>query len=211
MGKYSLIKIVKFLYIPLILLGLFSFVWYSMFRAQSESFSNYVDNRVNNQIYNGRYMTNEDYLKRTTVYKNVFVCSSGYVKTYMDYKKIKTKTSKQYKYISKYMNSNEKGFLVDKDNYIGVALGSYFGEIGTKYLFTFENGTSVPVVKVEAKSDRHTINGCYQYMDKSVLEFVIDVDKASKYYGVGSNGYILNGSYGNVFKGKIKKIERVVE
>lgn len=140
------------------------------------------------------------------------VCSNSQSKTYMSYKTITNTGSTQYKFIKANMIVNEKGLLVDKDGYIGIALGSYFGKIGRRYIITLDTGIVLKVVKVEAKADNHTINGCYQKWDKSVIEFVIDTKKAGEYYGVGSNGYIANGNFNNIpeFKGKIIKIEEVL-
>ena len=107
---------------------------------------------------------------------NKGVCSTSGVKTYMDYKKITSKSSNQYIYIKKYMSVNDEGFLVDEEGRIGIALGSYFGAIGSKYNFTLSTGVVLKAVKVEAKSDAHTVNGCYQKWDKSVIEFVVDTD-----------------------------------
>lgn len=138
-------------------------------------------------------------------------CANGKAKTYMSYKMITAKNSNQYKYIKEYMSVNEKGFLVDKDNRIGVAMGSYFGAIGSKYDIELENGNVLRVVKVEAKDDKHTNNGCEQKWDKSVIEFVIDTKVAKEYYGVASNGFINQGNYNNVdeFNGNIEVINKI--
>lgn len=136
------------------------------------------------------------------------VCNHSSTKTYMDYRAITNKKSKQYQFIHANMTVDERGYLVDNEGYIGVALGSYFGEIGTKYIFTLDTGKQIKVVKVEAKADNHTINGCYQKWDGSVIEFVIDSNAFEK----SSNGYVYNGNFNNIpeFKGKIIKIEKVV-
>lgn len=136
-------------------------------------------------------------------------CSTGRAKTYMSYKAITNKTSKQYHYIKDHMKVDERGFLRDKDGNIGIALGSYFGEIGNKFQITLETGEILNVVKVEAKADEHTNNGCEQRWDKSVIEFVIDTTVARSHFGVSENGYILNGNYNNLFKGTITKINKV--
>ena len=136
------------------------------------------------------------------------VCSNSSVKTYMDYKKITNKSSKQWQFIH---NSGQinivNGYLMSGD-YIGVALGSYFGEIGSKFIFTLEDGKEIKVIKVEEKADAHTINGCQQKWDKSVIEFVIDSD----YFPKANNGYVYSGNFNNLeqFKGKIIKIEKII-
>ena len=137
------------------------------------------------------------------------LCSTSKVKTYMEYKMITSKSSDQYIYIQEHMKVNEKGLLVDKEGYIGIALGSYFGDIGTKYLITLSNGQTIKAVKIEAKADEHTNNGCEQRWDKSVIEFVIDTDIAKGYYGVETNGYIAHGNFNNIeeFKGNIQRME----
>lgn len=98
-------------------------------------------------------------------------------KSYMSFTSITNKSSKQYKFISENMLIFESdGFLRLKSDtrFIGVALGSYFGEIGSKFKFTLEGGAVVYAVKVEEKSDAHTINGCVQKWDSSILEFVVN-------------------------------------
>lgn len=114
------------------------------------------------------------------VLTSVPVLSNSSKKTYMSYTAITDETSQQWQYIheSGEITINEDGFLVTEDGYIGVALGSYFGEIGTKYQFVLDTGVTLKVVKVEEKSDEHTDeNGFYQIYDGSVIEFVIDIDK----------------------------------
>lgn len=135
-------------------------------------------------------------------------------KTYMDYRKITNPTSKQYDYI---YNSGEvyvadDGFIRTTDglDYIGVALGSYFGDIGDRYIFTLDTGVELRVVKVEAKADIHTDENNYQHKsDGSIIEFVVDPDKMD--YALHQNGYIYSGNFNNNewLKGNIIKIEKV--
>ncbi len=140
----------------------------------------------------------------------VDVCNHSSTKTYMDYRAITNKKSKQYQFIQANMTADERGYLIDNEGYIGVALGSYFGNIGTRYIFKLSSGTELKVAKVEVKDDDHTNNGCEQKWDGSVIEFVIDTQKAKNYYGIASNGYINSGNFNKVFNGKIIEIEKVV-
>lgn len=132
------------------------------------------------------------------------VCSTSHTKSYMDWSKI-SETSTQGRFIANNMTIRD-GLLYDKDGYIGVALGSYFGPIGSRYIFVLDTGIEIKAVKVEAKSDRHTINGCEQYKDGSVIEFVVD-SITNRFY-VGKNTYIADGSFNNLpqFRGKIARI-----
>ena len=159
--------------------------------------------------------TLKDYQK---VYQSeeVEVCSVSSTKTYMDYRTITAKTSSQYRYIQANMTIDEAtGFLVDSEGFIGVALGSFFGAIGTRYYITLESGVVLPVVKVEVKSDSHTVDGCYNSSDGSVIEFVIETDHAitSEWFAVSGNGLINSGNYNNVevLSGEIVKIELVTD
>lgn len=148
------------------------------------------------------------------VSEEVDVCSTNKTKTYMDYRAITDTSSTQYKYIRDNMVLDEQtGFLVDEDGFIGVALGSYYGVIGDRYYFTLDSGVVLPLVKIEEKADGDTNGGCYHYSDGSVIEFVIDKDVASEYFGSYSNGLVLSGNYNNysLFKGEIAKVEKVAD
>lgn len=150
---------------------------------------------------------NVDIIK--TNVKDIPVCSNSQTKTYMDYKMITDKSSKQWQYINASGKIKiENGYLMEGE-YIGVALGSYFGEIGTKYIFALDTGKQIKVVKIEEKADAHTKNGCQQKWDGSVIEFVIDSNAFKK----SANGYVYNGNFNNIdqFNGHIEKIEMVME
>ena len=139
------------------------------------------------------------------------VLNSTSVKTYMDYRAITSVNSNQYQYIynSGEIYVAEDGFLRTYDGYIGVALGSYFGNIGDKYVFTLDTGIELRLVKVEEKADKDTDSYGYTADDGSVIEFVIDAGKMrNKKY---ENGYIYGGNFNNCpdFNGKIVKIVKV--
>lgn len=134
-------------------------------------------------------------------------------KTYMCYTMITDTTSRQHHYIydSGEIIIDEQGFLRDEEGRYGVALGSYFGEIGSRYVFTMDTGIELPVVKVEEKADKDTIDGFIHKEDGSVIEFVVDTGTDYMKAQVWENGYIYGGNFNNVveFAGKIVKIERV--
>jgi hypothetical protein len=144
----------------------------------------------------------EDY----SSFKYLAVCSSSASKTYMDWTKTSA-TSRQGKFMRRYMTVR-KGLLYDKDGFIGVALGSYFGTIGDRFIFTLSTGIELKLIKVEEKSDHHTINGCEHKLDHSVIEFVVDV-KTNEFPYI-SNKYIANGNYNNLpqFNGKIVAVRK---
>lgn len=154
------------------------------------------------------------YEKYTYLKEDIDVCSSSSVKSYMSYKKVTTVTSSQYKYIHTNMYVDiDTGLLRNNEHpdYIGVALGTYFGKVGDMFEFTLDSGNVMKVVMVDIKSDKHTYNRCYHREDNSVIELVIDPDIAKNHYGDGGNGYILNGNFNNAseFYGKIVGIKKV--
>jgi len=132
------------------------------------------------------------------------VCAYSPNKPYMDYRMITDTSSTQYQYIQAHMTVLESGLLISEDNYIGVALGSVYGEIGSKYTVTTDTGNVFKVVKIDEKSDLHTTAGCYD-SSGAILEMVIDIDKASIYHNEG----IVMGDFNYVeqFNGTIIKIE----
>lgn len=132
-------------------------------------------------------------------------------KTYMDWKKITNTSSPQYQYIKKYMTVSKDGFLRDKYGNIGVALGSYFGKIGTVYEFVLDTGKVINAVKIEEKADEHTVSGYYHKKDHSIIEFVVDTDSPSLKKHMYPNGYIWQGNFDNCpdFNGKISKIYKI--
>lgn len=142
-------------------------------------------------------------------YENYGVCSKSSKKTYMSYKAITNKNSKQYKYISQNMYVDPvTGLLVHNDDpeIIAVALGSYYGPIGSMFEIELSTGKTIKVVKVDAKSDSHTVNGCYQEHDNSVIEFVIDTAISKQYRGGKLSG---NFNTYNEFKGDIVKVSKI--
>lgn len=145
--------------------------------------------------------------------EDVGVCSTSSVKTYEDYRAITSPSSKQYWFIRENMSVDPSGLLVDKDGFFGVALGSYYGEIGDRFYFTLDTGIVLPVVKVDEKADQHVVNGCSHGSDGSVLEFVIHTDMAGEYFGRWGNGLILSGNFNNIefFRGNIEKVEKVTD
>ena len=147
--------------------------------------------------------------------EEIDTCALGESKSYMDYRATTDPSSAQYWFIRNNMEvDNKTGFLLDKDGFIGVALGSFYGTIGDRYYFTLETGVVLPVVKVEEKADKDTdVSGCYHLSDGSVMEFVIDSDIAYDYFGHFSNGYVLQGNYDNhpLFSGGFVKVEKVLD
>lgn len=133
-------------------------------------------------------------------------------KTYMDYRAITNKASAQYKLIhSNAITICEDGFLRDSEGFIGVAMGSKFGPIGSRYVCKLDNSKEIKIIKVEAKADQHTVNGFCGYVAYDIIEFVIDTKATWMRQNKWGNGYIFSGNFNNcdMFKGKIVSIDKV--
>lgn len=146
--------------------------------------------------------------------EDIDVCSMSDVKSYMDYRMTTLRSSRQYQFLNYECTVDKKtGLIYDKDGFIAVALGSYYGEIGDRFYVTLDTGIVLPLVKGEEKADEDTDwTGCYHMIDGSVIEFVINDDYALNYFG-GGNGLALNGNFNNypLFSGGIVRFERVLD
>lgn len=175
-------------------------------------FTNYK--QVQNDELNFDLEVLYDYQKEFKT-EEIELCATSTAKTYMDYRMTTVVSSRQYQFMRNELTIDEEtGFLYDKDGFIAVALGSYFGEIGDRFYFTLDSGIVLPLVKAEEKADKDTDEtGCYHLIDSSIIEFVIDGDCAREYFWHNDNGLVLNGNYNNysLFKGEIAKVEKVLD
>lgn len=96
--------------------------------------------------------------------------------TFMDYRAITNKASNQYKFQQRDdVWVDEYGFLVQNSEWYVVAMGSYWGKIGDKFIVRLENGETISCVLGDIKADRHTDKLNYSHAsDGHVIEFLID-------------------------------------
>ena len=96
-------------------------------------------------------------------------------KSYMDYKAITSRSSKQFQLQNLYANTSDCGIRVVNDRYC-IAVGTHFNaKIGQYLDLILENGVIIPCVLSDVKADIHTDesnivtlhNGC-------VSEFIVD-------------------------------------
>lgn len=178
------------------------------------NFNEFIKNKVENVKETLTLNDNQNEIIEETPKYNLSemeVLYDSSVKTCMSVWKITNKTSPQYDYIfnSGLIEFCDDGFLRTEDQFIGIALGSYFGDIGNKFIFELDTGIELKVVKIEEKANQHTTKGFIQSKDYSVIEFVCDFSKMQDKYI--SNEYPLNGNFNNAdeFEGKIVKIWKV--
>lgn len=147
-------------------------------------------------------------------YEPIKMLYTSSVKTYMDYRAITDKTSPQYQFIhSDEIMICEDGFLRDSEGYVGVAMGGYFGEVGSRYICRLDNGVEIKVVKVEVKAEQDTIQDFYGKDNYDIIEFVIDTKAQWMQDNKWENGYIFSGNFNNyeAFNGKIVEIDKVIK
>ena len=114
-------------------------------------------------------------------------------KTYMDYRAITDTSSNQWKLLQT-MTIGYDGMIRDADGYIAAALGSAFGPIGSRYVFTLEDGKELPIIKADQKQDRHTCdNNIFGLNNWDIIEFIVDSSKMPIY----PNGYVYGGNFDN--------------
>ena len=142
--------------------------------------------------------TNKCEAKKKYVVKS---CPSNTNKSYMDYKCITDKSSKQYKLQNKAKTDKKTGIRIVKGRYC-IAVGSYYSKkIGTKLDLVMKNGKVIKCILADVKSDSDTINKHRQHRDGSIVEFIVDTKKIPRI--VRLMGDI---SYTKPFKSRIKQI-----
>jgi len=130
--------------------------------------------------------------------------ATGEFKTYMDYRKITNKSSKQWA-LQQLAQTDENGFRVFNGKYL-VAVGSYYAtEVGKELRIALEDGTIFYAMVGDLKQDIHTDkNNQYVPANGNIVEFIVDTDKLdplTKKLGDVSNSGL---------EGKIVMIEEVI-
>ena len=98
-------------------------------------------------------------------------------KSYESYKAITSKTSPHYKLQNQYAITGPEGIRKVDDRFC-VALGSYFTTTIGQYVdVVLANGTIIPCILGDQKSDKHTDELHIAHMsDGSIVEFIVDLD-----------------------------------
>ena len=108
-------------------------------------------------------------------------------KSFMSYKSITSKISKQYKLQEDYAYTGDYGIRQVNDRYC-VAIGTAFNlEVGTYFDLVLENGTIIQCVLGDVKAEEHTLNDNITTASNGcVSEFIVDLellDSNIKYHG----------------------------
>lgn len=129
----------------------------------------------------------------------------------MDYRCVTDTTSSQYQLInSEEINVCDDGLLRDQYGYIGVAMGSYYVDnVGDRFVATFEDGSKAKFIILDLKANKDTVNGANHISDGSMMEFVIDTQKAKNTYNMAIT--MGDFDYSDAFNGNVVKIEKVIK
>ena len=100
-------------------------------------------------------------------------------KSFMDYKAITLKSSKQYKIQKDYAKTDKTGIRTVNGRFC-IALGSYYShEIGQYIDLILQDGTVIPCILGDAKDDKHTNKDHSIGKDGGVAEFIVNTKKLS--------------------------------
>ena len=103
--------------------------------------------------------------------------ADGKFKTYMDYRKITDKTSKQWE-LQEQAWTEGRGFRKIGEHFL-VAVGTFYAdEVGKELLIEFEDGQQIKAIVGDIKQDRHTDStNRYVPINGNIVEFIVDVEK----------------------------------
>ena len=131
-------------------------------------------------------------------YKTYGTPSNNSFKSYMSYRAITDKNSKQYK-LQKKAKTNSKGIRTVNGRYC-IAMGSYYAtKIGTKIDLVMKNGKVIKCILADQKANRDT-DATHRYTsDGSIVEFIVDIDRLPKKVKLmGDMSYAYKGMKGNI-------------
>lgn len=103
--------------------------------------------------------------------------ADGKFKTYMDYRKITDKNSKQWE-LQQRAWTEERGFRKIGEHFL-VAVGTFYADgVGKELLIEFEDGEQIKAIVGDIKQDKHT-DPMNQYVpvNGNIVEFIVDTKK----------------------------------
>ena len=122
--------------------------------------------------------------------------------SYLPHDKITRKGSKQLAYVV--LGKPDENAMYKYQDKFMVAMGSYYGELGTCFKVTMSEGGTIEIIMTERKADKDTDkNNQYCIHNGSVLEFIVDEIKLPKEIRENSQIQKLIGG----FPIKIERIE----
>lgn len=103
--------------------------------------------------------------------------ATGRFKTYMDYRTITDKNSKQWE-LQQQAWTEGRGFRKIGEHFL-VTVGTFYAkEVGKELLITLEDGTELKAIVGDIKQDRHTDpTNRYVPINGNIVEFIVDTKK----------------------------------
>jgi hypothetical protein len=176
-----------------------------------------------------KWKSHQDYLKKQAEIKRIKVIiakrnrltlkdvwlkntEGSHLKYYEPYYLITNPNSDAYPFQQRSdVYEDSRGFLVQRYKgkiWYSVALGEWFGKIGTKYIITLSSGNKICVVKADEKAGKDTDSDNYCGQKGHILEFLIN-PHTSWMSDIGVEQ--VNFDRYDEFKGSIIKIQRVIK
>ena len=148
-----------------------------------------------------RYICSKYLSKKKVKYVDMDTPSNNSFKSYMSYKCITNRSSKQYKFQQECYTGNY-GIRM-KDGRYCIAVGSYYTtKIGKKIDLVMENGAIIKCILADCKANAHTDSTNRQNPNGSIAEFIVDMNSLNRTAKrMGDVSYC-----SEKFKGEIKKI-----
>lgn len=113
-------------------------------------------------------------------YEKKYTVTGDKAKTYMDFRCIKSRGSKQYKLQKRASTDPNTGIRTLRGRYM-IALGSYYKcSIGQYVDLVLSNGETLKCIIGDAKQDRHTNKNHMRGMNGDVAEFIVDTKVLKK-------------------------------
>lgn len=106
--------------------------------------------------------------------------------------------------VKKRLYVDERGIYTD-GKYIAVALSNHYGNVGDRFKITLDTGNVIYAIMTDTKKSDELENLC-THPDGSMIEIIIDIEKASEYYSIGVEMGDFN--YEDDFNGNVVKVER---
>ena len=131
---------------------------------------------------------------------NLEVKAPGTFKSFMDGCCITDDTSEAYWQLMK-MYPDENG-IYSEGYYKGVAMASYYGNVGDKFKITLSSGQVFMGVMTDIKQERHIDDNMADKVNGSLIEFVVDTESLPEEVRI-------SGSLDCIYEGQILKIEKL--
>lgn len=135
-------------------------------------------------------------------YTKTYQVSGDKSKTYMDYRKITDRTSKQYRLQLRASTNEENGLRMLRNRYM-VAIGSYFGcKVGQYIDVVLSDGEILECIVGDAKQDIHTDSNNLHGLNGDTVEFIVNENILKDTTDVKGN----ISDVSDVFDGKVVEV-----